>query len=352
MKNFTEVPLDSSLTTCSAITSFFFTVALSVISAASSIGNAMVVITFIKTRSLRTSTNYYIVNMAVSDLLCPFFNWPLYITEGMLAPNTDIIIRGPWASPVCKLGMYLRAVSQVVSVLSLVLIALDRYGATVHPLKVTMLSVKIRVVFLALSWLIPLLFGLPYTVFSRVIKEGGQTFCRLKMSDGGLTIFHAIGISVFYLVPLITIIILFSMIMRVLRKRSSPFTLHAGQENVKRCQQNQKILKVSILIVVTFFICWTPICIYLFLQKFYPTLLSKDRCKLIAGFTFYVFPSISTAVNPVILFAFSTNYKDALNSLFSQISGFLSKCKVTRPKQSQNVVVQDGENLEMAAVRN
>ena len=93
--------------------------------------------------------------MAVSDLLGPtLFNWLLYASEGMLTPN--IFINEPWASPVCKLGMYFRVVSQVVSVLSLMLIALDRFVAIVYPLKIIRINVKVRVVFLSLSWLIPI----------------------------------------------------------------------------------------------------------------------------------------------------------------------------------------------------
>ena len=53
------------------------------------------------------------------------------------------------ASTVCKLGMYLRADSQVVCTLSLVFIALDRFVAIVFPLRAIMImNVKIRGFFL------------------------------------------------------------------------------------------------------------------------------------------------------------------------------------------------------------
>ena len=167
--------------------SIMFTLALSVVSVAAFIGNALVATTFLKTRSLRTSTNYYIVNMAVSDLLASFFNWPLYASEGMLTPN--VFINEPWASSVCKMGMYFRVVSQVVSVLSLILIAVDRFVAIVYPLKVTLMNVKIRVIFVSLTWLIPIFGALPYVLFARIIKVEDQTFCRFMMSDEALTVF-------------------------------------------------------------------------------------------------------------------------------------------------------------------
>lgn len=197
MNNSTGTQLNSPSPACSAIVSTMFTLTLSVISAAALIGNALVAATFMKTSNLRTSTNYYIVNMAVSDLLCPFFNWPLYASEGMLTPNT--LISEPWASSVCKLGMYFRAVSQVVSVLSLVLIALDRFITIVYPLKGIMLNVKIRVVLLFLSWLIPILYGLPHTLFTRTIKVADQTFCRFMMSVKAQAVHNGAGFVLFYL---------------------------------------------------------------------------------------------------------------------------------------------------------
>ena len=58
------------------------------------------------------------------------------------------------ASTVCKLGMYLRVVSQIVSgILSLVFIALDRFVAIVFPLKAIMIMcVKIWVFLMVFSY--------------------------------------------------------------------------------------------------------------------------------------------------------------------------------------------------------
>lgn len=348
MNNSTEGQLNSSSAACSEMVSAMFTVSLSVISAVTFIGNILVATTFIKTQSLRTSTNYFIVNMAVSDLLGPFFNWPLYASEGML--TTTVLINEPSATVACKMGMYFRTVSQVVSVLSLVLIAVDRFIAVVFPLKLTMLNVKVRVFFLSLTWLIPILGGLPYLLFARIIKVGPQTFCRFMMDEGALTIFNGAGFVLFYFIPLIMIIILYSVIKKAL-KRPRPGNLVKGQ-SVKRRKQNQKIVKIWVAIVSAFFVCWTPLCIYLLLKKMDPALFVKDTCLLLVGFLFYVCPSLSAAINPVILFVFSTNYNQALKSLCSPV---LSICKRgsksrgregTMATQEMNLVMTDTKCLD------
>ena len=335
--------LNSSSAACSETVSAMFTTSLSVISAAALIGNILVATTFIKTPSLRTSTNYFIVNMAVSDVLGPFFNWPLYASEGML--TTNIYINQPSASYICKIAMYLRIVSHTVSVLSLVLIAFDRFIAIVFPLKITVVKVKIRVIFMSLSWIIPILLAIPYILFSGIIQVGKHTFCRFMMDEGALTIFNGVGFFLVYLVPLILIITLYSVITRTLKKRPRPGNLIKSHQSEKRRKQHQKILKILVAIVLAFFVCWTPLSVYLFLKKFYPTLFVKDTCLLLVGLTFYICPSLSTAINPVILFVFSTNYNQALKTLCSPIWSHF-KCG-SKTQGREGITATQELNLDM-----
>ena len=115
---------------CSSDASTIFLVLLSVISLLAFTGNCLIILAFLKNINLKINHNYLIVNMAVSDLICVLFNWPLYVTEGMLKPGGNLITEPFFASSFCKLGIYVRAMSYVVSILSLVLIAVDRYIAT------------------------------------------------------------------------------------------------------------------------------------------------------------------------------------------------------------------------------
>ena len=333
---------------CSHGVSTFFIVLLSIISLAAFIGNFLVTVTCLKTPNLRTSTNYYIVNMAISDLLCSCFNWPLYATEGML--TSRVFITGPLASLVCKLGMYSRGVSQVVSVLSLVLIAVDRYIAIVFPLKTTLLTgSRFRVGLLFLTWIIPVVSGIPYFIYTDVVKVDEHTFCRILWSTLVNAIFNVAGFVVFYCSPLILMIILYRGIVKTLRKRKAM----QGPMHNKRKRQHQKITKILIAIVAAFFICWTPLCVYLALKMLHPDLFLQDKCKTLVALFFYVFPSLSTAINPVIIFLFSTNYRQALKSLGLQFC-YLLECHSLKPSgiassqitqiQTDNVEITCGEN--------
>ena len=114
------------------------TAAISLVSIAAFVGNILVTLTFVMSATLKTSTNYFIVNMAFSDTLSCFTGWLLYATEGILFRKP--MIDGSMATFACKLGHYSRAISQSVSVLSLSLIVVDRYIAIVLPFKFSLVT--------------------------------------------------------------------------------------------------------------------------------------------------------------------------------------------------------------------
>ena len=306
-------------TDCSSRVPTAFTAILSTISLLAFTGNLAVITTFIKTVNLKTSPNYYIANMAVSDLLCVAFNWPLYATEGMLQAGGSLITNPAVASLFCKLGIYSRAISYVVSILSLVLIAVDRFIAIAFPLKSLMLTGKIRKIFLFLSWCLPGLGLLPYFLHSEIVEVKEHTFCRNMMSHLALKIYHFFGFLVFYCVPMFLIVALYSRIMKHLQRRGKIHNRQRSDARAKRNMENQNIMKIFGSIVLGFFICWTPLYAYMFLKSLHPSVFTNDEClsvKLV-GIFYYIFPLLSTAINPFILIIFSSSYRAAVKSLCS-----------------------------------
>lgn len=320
---------------CSQTVTTTFTAVISFVSISALVGNILVTVTFLMNATLRTSPNYFIVNMAVSDLLSALTTWPLYATEGMLSRKH--FIDEPMATVVCKLGLYSRSVSQVVSTVSLVWIVAERFIAIVHPFQVKKFTKRLRAVLLILTWIISLLLGIPYIPFSKIVKEGQQIYCRLSWGEKELSIYFSIGFVLFYCVPLITIIVLYSRIMKCL-KRSRP-TADEVQESttIRNRQQNMIVMKVFISIVIVFFLCWTPLCVFLLLKTAFPPVYTKDSCLLFAGLFFYIFPSLGTAINPVILFVSSTNFSKALKEMLNRFK-CNSCCKCGRVSAQTDVI--------------
>lgn len=76
-------------------------------------------------KTMRTTINFFIVNMAMSDLLFPVFVFPLLLTEIYTSGF------GPLGRTICLVLFQLLYISSWVSIQSLILIALDRFVAVV-----------------------------------------------------------------------------------------------------------------------------------------------------------------------------------------------------------------------------
>lgn len=315
MNSSNQINSSNDQASCPYAVSIFFTTAMAIISSAAFIGNILVIVSVYKAPSLRTSTNYYYVNMAVSDFLASLTTWPLYLTDEIIT-SSGSLIQGSLATIGCKVGVFFRLVSTTVSILSLVLIAVDRFIATVFPLKATLITRKIRAALLFATWLISIAYCFPTFYYSRVEEVGQEIFCRFSWNGLAIMIYYITGMALFNVTPFIVIIILHSRIMSVLSKRPKP-EHHAGHSNCqqKRRKQNQNIMKIFKSIVAVLFTWFSLFCFYLILKLTSPELFIKDRCKWILGFAYFVFPSLSTAINPVILFAFSTNFRHSLPNL-------------------------------------
>lgn len=268
-----------------------------------------------------TSSNYYIVNMAVSDLVGVILNWPLYVTESMLKSGGSLISQPFLASLSCKLGIYSRSLSYVVSILSLVLMAVDRFIATAFPLYTVHASGRIRKTLLFLMWFLPALGLAPFIVHVKIIEVKRQSFCRNMMSKSSLKIYYFFAFVLFYCAPLILILVLYPLIMKTLQRTRAQFqnSNRITRGKAKRHKQEKNIMKIFGSIVFGFFVCWTPYYVYLFLKSFYPAIFIKDKCLLLAGLFYYIFPLLNTVINPFILITFSSSYRAGVKRLCSSL---------------------------------
>ena len=220
------------------------------------------------------------------------------------------------------------------SVLSLVLIAVDRFIAIVFPFKATFITRKVRAVLLLATWLIPMAHCVPIFQFFTI---GQKKFCKTAW-HGLAKMIYSLSVVVLYdFVPLIAIIAIYSRIMQVLRRRRTRPDYAAKGTNLqrKRTEQNQNVMKIFKSIVATYFICLFPFGVYTILVR---TITITDKCQVIEGFCYYIFPFLSTAVNPIILFSCSTNFRGALKNLIPDLHGkCCSCCRVSNYQENVSV---------------
>ena len=301
---------------------YSFKVVLSFVSSVamlvSAIGNILVITSFVKTLSLRNSTNSYITSMAVSDLLFVAVDLALYASSRLF------VLGGSVSSFQCKFGRYIANVSYSVSIESLVLMTVDRYIAIVYPMKVILITGKMRTAFILASWIIPMGMLAPFLHYYKRAQElDGPLICTM-----GSKLLHAVytfmGIVLLFIIPLIVIVILNSRIMKALRTTTQGVPNPNLSNSARRHQQNRKIIKTLIAINVIFFACWTLYYLSIIFFVFFEHVLRRDSQEILVITCLYLPALLSTVANPVILFIFSKNYRQALKNCFRP---FVVKCR-------------------------
>ncbi|KAG7175803.1 Neuropeptide SIFamide receptor-like 1 [Homarus americanus] len=106
---------------------------------------------------MRTPTNYFIVNLAMADVLVIVFCLPATLLSS---------IYYPWMLGwiMCKLVAYVQAVSVSASVNSLVAVSLDRFLAIWFPLKLQITTERARAL-IVIIWIMAVASAIPYSIY-------------------------------------------------------------------------------------------------------------------------------------------------------------------------------------------
>ena len=129
---------------------------------------------------MRKPINFFIVNMAMSDLLFPILCFPYIVTEINFG---YWFIGGPVGQALCKLHEFLADVSPFVSIQSLVLIAVDRFGAVVFPLRSPLISSKHCRFFILATWIIAVAAKIPDAMTYELVEYQEGLVCVHKWNE-------------------------------------------------------------------------------------------------------------------------------------------------------------------------
>ena len=117
----------------------------------------------------------------MSDLLFPIFLLPWDLAD-LYMDSQWLVISGPLGQALCKLVSFLTDVSSLVSIQSLVLIAVERFGAVVFPLRSPLISSKLKLCpfFILATWIFALAVYSPYLVAFKLVEEdNGKQYCYI-----------------------------------------------------------------------------------------------------------------------------------------------------------------------------
>ncbi|XP_067040411.1 QRFP-like peptide receptor isoform X1 [Acropora muricata] len=280
-------------------------------------GNALIIVVFYKYKPIRRSINFFVLNMAISDVFTPLTIMP-YVIANILSNNTSLSqLPLPLAVTICKLCFFLADTSVIVSVLSLLMISLDRLIAVVFPLHIKLISRKVRFICMLASWVVAIsVNGLYLRVFD--FKDDGG--CFLDFDTESWTRYSIATFIAFYLIPVCLLTLIYCAIAVTLKRRQRKVKKmsKSKRSNDHMHRSNRRVIGLSLAILAGFIICIGPlvVChlIRIFLKRTAPPGFEKYPALefIINNLLFHSW----SAFNPCICFAFSGNYRSGFMHIF------------------------------------
>ncbi|XP_035438926.2 opsin Rh3 isoform X1 [Spodoptera frugiperda] len=226
-------------------------------------GNILVLLMYVRCRTLRTPGNILVANLALSDFLM-LAKTPVFIFNSFnLGPalgKTGCVIYG-----------FVGGLTGTTSIATLSAIALDRYWAVVRPLEPLRALTAIRARLLAIgAWLYACVFAIIPALdigYGRYVPEGYLTSCSFDYltEDFSPRCFIFVFFCAAWLAPFCTITFCYISIFRVVVFNTSMSYGNQDQRlstrHVKERTKRKAEIKLAFLVmavIALFFISWTP----------------------------------------------------------------------------------------------
>lgn len=123
-------------------------------------GNSIICYVVFRTRKMRTVMNFFIVSLALSDILVAVMCIPFTFLANL------VLNYWPFGDILCPIVTFLQAVTVFVSSFTLVSISRDRYVAIIYPLR-PKLTKRQTLIIIAGIWIISGIIPLPTAILSR-----------------------------------------------------------------------------------------------------------------------------------------------------------------------------------------
>ena len=294
------------------------------------VGNSLVIFVICKNKQLRRSINYYVLNMAASDLFTPLTIMPVNIVR-IISGSTAFMVDTPLVlgDILCKLCYFLPDVSFVVSIQSLLLISVDRFIAVVFPLQIKLISSKVRFICISCTWIVAIAVHAPYFYTFKLIPDGNSYIClqrwdanhanHVKIHQRYLT---AVFIT-FYLVPICVFAVLHCTIAWTLKWRHKQRKSMSTSGRSGSYQKNTHIIRLSVAILTAYAVCIGPHFVFIFILIFLGHWQNPPICafRTVIPFVSLFMVYSWSAINPCICFSFSNSYRSGLKEIFTARAG-------------------------------
>ncbi|KAG9277380.1 melanin-concentrating hormone receptor 1-like [Astyanax mexicanus] len=267
------------------------------------VGNCLVMYTIMKRTKCsakQTVPDIFIFSLSIVDLLF-LLGMPLLIHQ--------LLGEGSWCfgSILCTVITTLDSNSQTVSTYILTVMTLDRYVATVHPIRFNHIRTpRVAVAMVVIVWLLSVISVTPLFLYTRLMPlPGGRVGCALLLPNPSIDIywFTLYQFVLVFALPLAIICLVFFKILQHMSTNIAPLPPRSLQVRTK------KVTRMAVAICSAFFTCWAPYYIlqlvHLGIRQPSPTFYYTYNIAISMGYA-------NSCISPFLYILLSDNFKRQL----------------------------------------
>ncbi|XP_068070884.2 chemokine XC receptor 1 [Danio rerio] len=301
----------------------------------SCVGNILVLCVLVKYENLRSLTNTFLLNLAISDLIftvgLPF--WAYYYVNGWTLGDHA-----------CKAVNYVFYTGYYSSIIFMTVLTIHRYVAVVHPLSVVMSRKSIHCYATSIVvWIISLSAAIPQAMFKTVVRNPIDTQSEasdvIKLCDFDGQIHWKLWSTYlqngFFIVAFLIIAFCYTVILtRLLRPTS---------------HTRKKTVHLIFFIVLFFFLGWGPFNVAIFLDSLISWGISPfNECEVSKSIDYLMYVSQMVAyshccLNPVVYVFMGIKFRNHLKKMLWT----LCKNNVEPPNRNSRIIYSNGEEISM-----
>uniref|UniRef100_A0A8C3LUZ8 Substance-P receptor n=1 Tax=Chrysolophus pictus TaxID=9089 RepID=A0A8C3LUZ8_CHRPC len=284
-------------------------IAYALIVVVSVVGNVVVMWIILAHKRMRTVTNYFLVNLAFAEASMSAFNTVV---------NFTYAIHNEWYYGLlyCKFHNFFPIAAVFASIYSMTAIALDRYMAIIHPLQPRLSATATKVV-IGVIWLLAFLLAFPQGYYSVTEELPGRLVCLVAWPEHSTDVYgktyHFCMTVLIYFLPLLVIGCAYTVVSITLWASEIPGD--SSDRYHEQVSAKRKVVKMMIIVVCTFALCWLPYHIYFTLQYFNPEWYLQKFIQQVYLAVMWLAMS-STMYNPIIYCCLNDRFRVGFKHAF------------------------------------
>ncbi|XP_038556243.1 cysteinyl leukotriene receptor 1-like [Micropterus salmoides] len=335
--------LESNSTDCPSIDDFrnqVYSTAYSLITVLGLVGNGLALVVLFRTSRQRSPFQIYMLNLAVSDLLC-VMTLPLRVLY--------YVNKGQWNQGdfLCRISSYALYVNLYCSIYFMVVMSVTRFLAIVFPVQNMQLVTENRARLVCAGvWVFTCLSSSPFLMSGQHFDPSTNKTKCFEPPGGGrdvrkLVILNYLSLVIGFVLPFLVILVCYAGIVRVLLSRTPSARRQQGT--------GTRAIRMIVIVLLTFLISFMP---YHVQRTIHLSSLSRnDTCSERIAIQKSVVVTLCLAASnscfdPLLYFFSGEGFRSRMSSLRQSFSGS-THLRVARPKLPR--ASESGDNNQLKA---